>query len=1705
MADRRTKIVLDLDANPYVRGFAKATAATKAFTKELNTTNDQMTWMVQGLTALAPALVPIGATAVPAISALTVGLGAAAGAAGVAALAFQGVGEATGAANDYALEPTAKNLDKLREELSKLGPAGREFVVFLQDLKPRMQDFQDIAQAGLFPGLMDGIDALMTRAPELERIIGRFSTEMGDLARDAGKGLAADRFDEIFRYFEHDVAPVMGDLGRAFGNVSEAIGNTLIGLDPLTDQFSGGLLELSRDFAEWSRNLGNNAGFQDFVGYVERVGPKVVDTFGNLVVALADIVEAAAPIGEATLPVLNGLARVLSTIAESPAGPTLIFAASALSTLSRAIALTNLSGLTTGFKKARESSAAFAKTTNRVSAVVSKRGGLIGGLSALGFALLDVDDKAGLSNAAMGAMLGMVAGPWGAAIGGAVGLTFDFVQANDELEDAIGGVNRAMGKSDLNAFARQIKEGRKEVARARDDMTDWSKLGWDWINPTEIGNSIKEGVTNGVDEAEDYNERAAERMEFTFQRLYDEVQFPDGGGFKAYTMSLEDLETFARRARPALEEMGYSLADVRRIIRHGTEAEIRKLANGVRDYNTKADSVPARTYAVRKAIKQLDNPMISAADSAEDLKAALDGLLDPALNAEEAGIAYREGLMELRKEMAKTNGTLRRWTPAGEANRKMIVDQVKAVEELAVAQAAQDGNSKRAIKTLKGAREAIINAATSAGASRPAIENFLKKLNFVKGTWKAKLEAEGDKKTKTDLQDVADKATKWFKNPFQIKLETPGLNKTRDGLAYLMADVNAVPDKHDTKIGTPEMEKARRELGLLKGDVNDVPDNKDVKTSAPGADKARGQIQGLDRDINKLNGKKVGIELEAKARNVIEDIQNLFSNMFADGGVVEYFAGGGLRENHVAQIAPAGAMRMWAEPETGGEAYIPLAKSKRNRSRAIADETVDRLGGTVLWNKDGAVYVDAQTAVPVNPSAELAKIDTMFTDIATQFGLGLSKAANNLLSNITTGFSWPLPRQYQPSGSWGHYASGGSHPALDWPAPNGTPIYPVFPGRVMHTTSLGDSYGNYTEIAHGGGLSSLYAHQMAFRTKAGEMVTPGQTIGLVDSTGNSTGPHLHLELKRNGQSFDYTSMLSGGPMAVGFPAMYHGDHSGLDRASPATAQAYAHSILGRWGWSEFMWPYWLDLGNRESGWRWNADNPSSSAYGIPQALPGSKMSSHGADWAYNAGTQLDWMGDYMASVYGSPYKAIQFHNAHNWYRDGALLLDQLANGGIRLFDTGGMWRSGTFAANFSGGDEAVLNRNQTKLFKDLVDVLEGISRRNRQSGPKLVENPDVLRGGPRLVSPKTHAWLTRNRHGDDRIDTPDLTRRAEIALKRAERELKRAEKGIEARKQQVKDAEKRVDKAQDALDDAKGKKEKKEAQARLDAAEKQLKAAEKHQEASEKRHQRAEKDLEKAKEDLKESRQDQRILDRAVNKFDLKGGMDRSEVRAEFADLLKAVRETMGRDSKLYKALKDIAERGREVAKTLDEEREQRQKMADKLKALEQAASQYRSTVIGNFRNDPFTGGLDEFALQVRADRNDAKAMRRALNRARRRGLSGGLYKQLAASGNLELAQQFGRLGRGRIRYYENLFEQRQKRTAELGDRAADVVYGKRIDRQTRALERQNKHIERLRKRLEHIEDRVGNRVEAGARKGTRDGMEGRHRKLQGFVKEARS
>ena len=100
--------------------------------------------------------------------------------------------------------------------------------------------------------------------------------------------------------------------------------------------------------------------------------------------------------------------------------------------------------------------------------------------------------------------------------------------------------------------------------------------------------------------------------------------------------------------------------------------------------------------------------------------------------------------------------------------------------------------------------------------------------------------------------------------------------------------------------------------------------------------------------------------------------------------------------------------------------------------------------------------------------------------------------------------------------------------------------------------------------------------------------------------------------------------------------------------SAGEAQATARSMIAGYGWGDDQFACLVSLWNRESGWRYNAGN-ASGAYGIPQALPGSKMATAGADWATNPATQIAWGLGYISGRYGSPCGAWGHSQSTGWY------------------------------------------------------------------------------------------------------------------------------------------------------------------------------------------------------------------------------------------------------------------------------------------------------------------------------------------------------------------------------------------------------------------------------------------------------------------------
>lgn len=912
------------------------------------------------------------------------------------------------------------------------------------------------------------------------------------------------------------------------------------------------------------------------------------------------------------------------------------------------------------------------------------------------------------------------------------------------------------------------------------------------------------------------------------------------------------------------------------------------------------------------AAEALGGEVETLADQFEDLTGAT-------LDEREAKRQWFSALRDVNEALKENGRTLDEHTEKGADNQEKIDALVEASQDW-LAQQDRIGTSARGVKKgFDRQHEAIVQALVDFGKTRKQAETTADKLHKLPADWKLKIKQEGANRTRADIKEVDD-AARAVTNYEEIGLAAPRANKVADQLRDVDDAERHIVDRHEIQMLAPRADKVWGQLHDLDRAESDLADRHDIDMDAPGAEKVRGQLQGVDRDIRAIDGKNVDITLSAKAKNVLNAADKVWSQLGfnnADGSITEYYANGDIRNGHTAQIAPAGAWRVWAEEETGGEAYIPLAPSKRQRSVNIWEETGRRLGAFA----DGGITLDTRTNG--HPRKDVRDIDGMFGRLSESLSEGYSQAFSKMFEQLQVGFHWPLPRKFGPSGSWGSYASGGSHPALDWPAPLGTPIFSTLPGRVADVQHLDTSYGNHVRINHGHGLESISGHMERTAARVGANVMPGSTIGYVDSTGNSTGNHLHLGFRRNGTPIDYTPWLhGGGPMGIGMPlGIYDGNHKGLDRAGPDMSKAYARGAMQHWGWGPAQWAPLDSLWTRESGWRWYADNPSSSAYGIPQSLPGSKMASAGGDWRTNSGTQVDWGLGYIHDRYDSPARAWAHSEATNWYKDG----------GIRVFDRGGAWPSGTLGVNLSGHTEYVNDPQATAAAAHMANggLIDGFGfGQGNSQGPRkrlgstsgesfvainvvpgavrsfkdlleLVSKPDVVHTSRDL----NKAWRNMAREARDLDREERQLRRTRRHAKVTNKQLKESERALEEAKKRDERATNHVSNMEDRL-----------AQLRRDAGPKVREVA------------KAEKELiriqEKAGKNGKASKAEQKKITAAedeLRRARQKAGGETKKIRAM--------------EARLNKAREDETVTGAQLHRIRDKLRAQRQRAKDAGKA----------------------------------------------------------------------------------------------------------------------------------------------------------------------------
>ncbi len=387
MATRHERVVLTLEDN-FTTSAAKAAAATALINRELKNLSGQAVGTHKPLRdtagavdkvsaaarkgrtdidryggrlgilrdlaiTLGPATVAIGAVGIPAVTGLAAAFGAAALSGGTMIAAFQGIGDTLEAVNKAALEPSADNLEAAQIAMENLSPVARELVKELDGMRPALVELRDSAAAGLFPGLIDGLEDIQTVLPNIERLLLTLGDATGELGADLGEALASERGREFMDFLRTEIPPTLSLLGSAVGNVTAGLGELWMAFAPLNRDFLGWLADAARGFDDWAAGLAETEGFQEFVDYIQTQGPRVADALGAIGSAVLDIVEAAAPLGGPVLAALEAFAEVISLIADTPGGTALFTLATGFILVSRAAKALNAikaSALLTGIE-----------------------------------------------------------------------------------------------------------------------------------------------------------------------------------------------------------------------------------------------------------------------------------------------------------------------------------------------------------------------------------------------------------------------------------------------------------------------------------------------------------------------------------------------------------------------------------------------------------------------------------------------------------------------------------------------------------------------------------------------------------------------------------------------------------------------------------------------------------------------------------------------------------------------------------------------------------------------------------------------------------------------------------------------------------------------------------------------------------------------------------------------------------------------------------------------------------------------------------------------------------------------------------------------------------------------------------------------------------------------------------------------------------
>lgn len=1061
MAQRRESVRVDADVSPFVRGMSTASAAASGFASNLDQADSRMANLVQSAMALTPAIVPIGAAAVPAVAGLVTQLGFAVGAAGTAVLAFQGVGDSLKALNEFQIAPTTENFAKLEEKLSTMSDAGKEFVFFLDDMRPKIQQLQNVAQEGLFPGLQEGIDELFELQPQFRAMISEFADTTGDLFAEAGENLNDTRWREFFDYVETNARPILEDMGRTFGNFFEGFAEMMMAFDPLTQDFSDGLLRMSRSFADWSAGLSGSAGFVEFVDYIRDTGPQVRETLGAFADAIVSLLKAAAPVGSVVLPVLEALADATAAIADSAAGPAIIGIAAAMGALGRSMALLQAAGLrgeagkagfigsAIGADKIRGYLPAIREVTSATDALrvaeakradlarkaVDSRSALVpestkrGALGAYLAANREVEEankRVAASEAekraafrqsagAIGRTAGVVGGLAIATSGAADGIGLTNTASMALIGTMLGPWGTALGagaglvmdfaavNDDLESSMRQLQataEDTYNFTGQREQITQTKAALQDYLSLVAGGatDSLGDGILTNPQEA-----FALLKESFT------------GAGQEAASAAAE-IESANNRAEKSLRSLltiasgtgsdKYQIMPVEQLQEEAAwvEAALARVGKSIEDFD----------FNDPKGVREMEQALVDYVQATDSVPAK-SRAVGEALRELESQIAptvtQAEALKNAMDSLFGPGLNAAAATDAWLQSLRDLKNELKEIPDLmANTQKASDnrGLLRGSVSSLQDSVAA--NAANGVGGDK-LVQQLLRGRDAIIAQGRA---AGISGKQVAAYMDTLGLTPK---NLTTI-IESSGVLNAQQKMKALISLYKLTPKEVKTLVKEAGADPSRAKVERLAKAYNMTP--KQVRTLLEAIDRATSKINNVRGNLNSLDGDVARTQIISTHTTINETVykvRGVDGGRFiqADGGIlsqrngnlVQAFADGGFAGQigaQQSQVRPYGGPKgvLWGEEGSGPwEAFISGHPAKSERSKAIAADVVSRLGGVAQF-ADGGMW-ERMNSARSTPRAPAVNVSPNVTSTARIHPADIRALADEIGSRVEIG------------------------------------------------------------------------------------------------------------------------------------------------------------------------------------------------------------------------------------------------------------------------------------------------------------------------------------------------------------------------------------------------------------------------------------------------------------------------------------------------------------------------------------------------------------------------------------------------------------------------------------------------------------------------------------------------------------------------------